>query len=110
MLINALLQISTDDLIGELKRRKDNTYLEDAEWLYRTRGRGHSSLARKLLLELNVGDVKRLNHEDVYCKHREKYDGYECGILRNVYRLGKKGMEFHVYHEKEHVAIIARIS
>ena len=99
--------ISTDDLIRELRKRKKDTYTEDAEWSP-TRGRGHSSLSAQLLLGLEVGDVKRLYHEDVFCHHTPKHS-YMCGLAKTRDRLKKQGHIFNIYHEKEHVAVVARI-
>jgi hypothetical protein len=102
-----LHKIPTDDLLRELRRRRQGTYLEDAEFDPH-RGRGHSSLAAKLLLELQVGDVKRIYHEDVFCHATQKH-GFMCGLSRTRDRLKKQGILFRIYHEKEHVAIVARI-
>lgn len=104
--------IPTDDLIKELKRRKANTYLEDAEWCSEwtraTRGRGNSSKSAELLLALEVGDVKRLYHEDIFCHHAPRNNSYYCGLARKRDALKKQGINFSIHHEKEHVAIVWR--
>ncbi|KKN73846.1 hypothetical protein LCGC14_0396480 [marine sediment metagenome] len=106
--------IPTADLVRELRRRKDNTYSEDTEFLRQTRGRGNYSKSAQLLLELKVGDVKRIYHEDVYCHHNlikgKAYKAYICGLHSKREVLKKQGITFNIYHEKEHVAVVARIT
>ena len=105
--MSGLSKIPTDDLIREIRSRQRQTYMEDAEFSS-TRGRGHSSISSQLLLELKVGDVKRLYHEDVFCHHTPNHY-YYCGLARTRDKLRKQGCIFNIYHEKEHVAVVARI-
>jgi len=106
------MDITTDELVRELKRRREQTYSEDAEWLPSarqlggTKGRGHSSRSSQLLGELEVGDVKRIYHSDIHC-HKGKV-GYHCGLSGARDRLRKHGFVFSIYHEAEHIAIVAR--
>lgn len=108
-----LSKITTDDLGRELLRRKKQTYSEDTPWnpsfqqLGGTRGRGRSSRSSELLYELEVGDVKRVFHLDTSCK-KSKTGSYHCGLSSARDRLKKKGVEFSIYHEAEHIAIVAR--
>lgn len=81
--------VSMADLISEIRSRQKGTYLEDAEWLRPTRGRGHCSIAATLLLQLEVGDVKRLYHRDVFCHHAPN-SSYYCGLARTRDKLKKQ--------------------
>ena len=102
-----LAEVPFDDLVREALRRKNTTYMEDATYLRPIRGRGHSSKSAELLTQLQVGDVKRIFHNDVFCHHPKSGTWY-CGLSRTRDRLNKQGMAFHIYHEQEHVAIVAR--
>lgn len=105
-----LSNISTEDLKQEIRLRIKNTYLEDAEWAS-GRGQGHSSLGSQLLKSLQVGEVKRLYHPDIYCHHRDNTTKtYYCGLCKARDNLKRKGITFRIYHEGEHIAIVARIS
>jgi len=108
--VGKLSRIPTDDLIRELRNRQENTYMEDTEWLRSTRGRGHSSKASLLLLELEIGDVKRIYHNDIFCHQAPHNKCYYCGLSRTRDRLRKEGKIFNIYHEKEHVAVVARVA
>ncbi len=105
-----LSNISTEDLKQEIRSRIKNTHLEDAEW-DTARGRCRSSLSSQLLQSIQVGEVKRLYHHDIYCYHRiVSQHSYECGLGKARDSLKRKGITFHIYHEAEHIAIVARIS
>jgi len=111
-MMEGLNQYSTKELVDELKGRSDVVGLEDAEWLRPTRGRGYRSEARKLLETLEVGDVKRLYHYDISCyKRKDGLGGWQCHLGHARDQLKKRsGMDFRIYHEDDHVAIVARIS
>jgi len=102
-------------LLAEAGYRNISTlpaYIEDATWEYKfgdNRGRGHISLSRQLLESIEIGEIKRIIHNDIHCRHKRKGGGYSCGILVARGILKKKGYCFRIYHEAEHVCIVARI-
>ena len=105
-------RVSTEALIAELKRRNDGTYLEDVGpgLLKSRRGRNNHSKAVELLMNMNVGEVKRLFHKDVQCHGRPGQQGYYCGLEKVRQRLRRQGITYSVQHEEEHVAIVARLT
>ena len=83
--------------------------IEDTKWDPPINAHGRlASESVKLLRSIQVGDVKRIFHEDVKCKHEEK-GGYSCSLNREIFRLKGKGLKYKSYDEKEHIIIVSRI-
>ena len=102
-----LSEYPTKDIVTELRKRKDVVGMEDAKWLSPERGRGKISESRKLLESIEVGEVKRLYHYDISC-HKRDIGGWQCHLAGARDVLKKKGLEFRIYHEDEHIAIVTR--
>ena len=77
---------------------------ENTKWQPKGQRRGRmaskSALAIRALL---IGDVKRIIHDDVMCKHSA------CSLPQEIRRLRKQGWNLEYYHEKVGVLVIRRL-
>ena len=84
--------------------------VEDAVWEpWRKPSRGSKPSESTLALRaLQVGDVKRIVHDDVACNpRREGRDGH-CSLSDSICRLRKQGWEIEYYHEAPHIMVVRR--
>ncbi len=79
--------------------------IEPAKWNPPPKGHQIPSTSVLLLRELEVGDVKKLYHEDVWCLGSSP----QCTLAGELQRLRKKGWLIKSYHLAPHVMVVKRI-
>lgn len=84
--------------------------VEDAEWKP-LMGRGRRPMeSTKALRTLQVGDVKRVIHDDVVCNIcLPNTPSPGCTLSQEIKRLRETGWELDYYHEQAHVLVIRRL-
>jgi len=87
------------------------SWSETAEWHpLKSRARSPST---QMLLEMKVGEVKRIYHYDTKCHGchgRRKSGGKACSLQIAMVRYSKKGISFSSYHEDNHIAVVKRLT
>ena len=81
------------------------TKIEDTSWNPPPKGHQRPSVCTLLLRELEVGDVKKLYHEDVWCEGHS----YDCSLSNELRNLRKMGWIVKTYHLAPHVVVVKRI-
>lgn len=71
----------------------------------RRAGRDSSSL---LLGKIEVGEVRRIYHDDCGCSHSP--DGWRCSLVAKISVLRSAGFNLEYYHEDEHIIVVRRES
>ena len=82
--------------------------VENARWLESSYKLQHSrkksvSESVKALKAMEVGDVKRIYHDDVAC-HK-----HGCTLVMTISRLKRQGIIYQQYHEATAVMVVKRI-
>jgi hypothetical protein len=87
--------------------------IENAKWnppIDRPKGK-KTTISRQNLDSMEVGECKRIEHDDLACKQqRHSTSNYRCSLL-SIIRLihAKSKRTYQAYHEKEHIAVVKRI-
>jgi len=71
-----------------------------------------TSKTRMSVIDMKIGDVKRILHDDLVCvmKHGRNKQ-LNCSLIGIISAISKKYQrKFEYYHEKEHIAIVRRLS
>lgn len=66
----------------------------------------------RVLLDLKVGEVKKIIHDDMTCRRVPDRNSttYQCSLKGAMDRIRKAtGRLFEYYHEKEEVLVVRRI-
>ena len=84
--------------------------VEDAVWEpLRKPSRGNNPSESTLAVRtLQVGDVKRIVHDDVVCERAREGRGGRCSLSAAICRLRKQGWEIEYYHEAPHIMVVRR--
>ena len=88
--------------------------VEDAEWnpmAFRWKRAGRKASASRLALrDLQVGDVKRIFHDDLACTIANPLTAgqRQCSLFREIRNLKKVGWELEYYHEAPQVLVVRR--
>ena len=84
--------------------------VEDATWEpLRKPSRGSKPSESTLALRaLQVGDVKRIVHDDVACNSRREGGDGNCGLRDPIRQLRLQGWEIEYYHEAPQVLVVRR--
>lgn len=91
------------DVLGPLSPeiREYGMKVEDAMWGPKHRRKSESTRA---VQNLNVGDCKRIVHDDVKCDIRN------CALNHVMVRLRKQGWKIESYHESHGVLVVKRLA
>lgn len=88
------------------------TGVEDAEWAppRKTRQSGPPvGESTEVLRSMQVGDVKRIRHPEMYCRYRS-FGGAMCSLYNEVKRLRIRGWDIEQYHEEDCVMVVRRLA
>jgi len=91
------------------KSTESKAWTEDTVWNPPTQK--EPSESSKMLKEMKVGEILRINHPDLACKVEKDGNASKviCSLQTQMYALRKKGKVYQMYHEGPHVAVVRRL-
>lgn len=81
--------------------------VESTTWKPRKNSR-NASPCTQAIKDLQVGEVKRIVHDDMTC--RPYKGGLICSLIHHVTVARRRGWTVEYYHEKPYVMVVRRLS
>jgi len=85
--------------------------VKNAHWepeKFKQRG-NHPSASTTAIENLEVGDIKRIVHDDLQCNYCTKEKNiHHCSLVHKIHIMRKLGWQLEYYHEKQYVLVVRR--